>query len=488
MKGRKGSALVAVLITFTVLSILAAAIIALVQSRLNLTVSYENYNGALYAAQAGIEEMKLNIKNRIPECKSYVENRIREYISSPDFDESFDLEVLSNSLGMEFFNRYFTSNSFERDLVEKNAAYSVKPSVDSNFIIISSTGVYGAGTSKTSRTIIAKIRLDYVDTRFTLDNGQSSPLAKFPLIIQQYPSELFSLRANCRDFKVYGPVYLPGGVHDIDHLGNSDFMFHDGLTVDDNLLLAGDQNRTCVSNGMKVNGNLEFGTGKHNMELIVENGDLVVNGDIYINGRQNVIKVLNGDIKCNGNIIIADKAGAEFYAGRDVHLTGSIVNNDGKHSSITIRGSVFSDYGGDIIPEEFSFGDISVFETKAGVIKTNSITQDYGSINNPVVIFYDGDITIDLSSQNEINIYGLVYATGRINIVGLTSNSKQLNITGNLISGKKINLDGGNGLVTVKYDNSLIGRIDGSITDYFGGIGYVDVPVVNSFSITSWDE
>lgn len=529
MKSNKGSALVTVILTFTVLSILAVTLITVITARMHLTVSYADSTGALYAAQAGLEKMKLDISNKIssPTFKVDVQRYVQDYLDIHPGATDDQLSAVSNDATEQYlYNNYLASLASSQlnsgnMLVRNTASYEILPfsNVSSQgnsyydkangIVIIRSKGTYGK--SGVTKTVALTLRLSSSPSSFTDTGGSGGGTVKwqdipnYSILVSNPGSSQYSFKGYCQSLTVNGDFYIPKGMDGLfDASSNFVADFNGKLTVYDNLTLGAYAQQITVRDGMSVNGDLTLGPSA--MRLIIENGDLVVNGNIVINGYNNQINLLNGNLRCNGNIIFDTKNGtsSQISIAKDLYIKGTESYAWG--SSINLTGSnshkYTNSYGGTINPAPINTLSTSAFSA-SNIIKTSSIntTTDYGSLNNPVIIYSDGDLNINLpwndTGDYTLNIYGLVYAKGKINISSY-GNPTNFNMYGPMISEKGIAIN--DYLMTAKFEYDGNKVMKGLIRDYPGVISAIysgfltaspttrNVYVTNGFISTKWDE
>lgn len=513
MKGNKGAALVSVLITVTVLAILGAAIAAVMVSRLHLAVSYESTNGALYAAQAGIEEAKLGLKNRISTTAPAMRSDMQTYINTRYGTPGYDPFSYSRELVRKYVYDYLTGSSFPktRNLLEKEASYSLfmgAYDTGSDTLKISSTGLYGTGSHRTNKTVTVTFKIQYTSEPFTGEDGSGGgSFPAYPLIVQG-PSidPNYSIAAFCQKLEIIGDLFLPKGITKLTSSSNSintlSFRKDNGpesyVYIDSNLSLSGSRQYIHMEKGdMVINGSLTLGPDT-NMELYIKNGDLIVTGDIILSGYQNKITVKNGNLRCGGKIYL-QQAETSIDIKDCLYISNGTGNIYKTGYASTISYGRLAGYSNTATaPDRISLGDLSVFNNSK-VIKTNYINRSLGSKNNPVVIFCEGDLDIDNTSnppvQNTIDIYGIVYATGRINMKGWGSDGGNINIYGTAVTGKKLDiLDQYWKRVRLEYDSHVIKKLKDDypdIVNYFSsgtGTSTVKADIASGASSISWDE
>lgn len=478
MKLNKGSTLITVLITLLALSILATALISLIIQRLNLNISYVNMTGASYSAQAGIEDMKLNLQNRIESCKVNIKEEIQTYIDENYGKPGYDPVTFSRErTGFYIFETYLRNTDFNRLLNIRDSGYAIKKFEDSYFdeynstIDVYSDGTYGTTGVPAKKTVKARFKFNHKNEEFQLPVGNRMvQVPPYPLMISSSGNNDYSLSILNDRLDINGSVHLPGSIEDLSQNSDSTLDFSEDLIIDDSIVFNEEQQNITVGNDMMIDGNLQLGPASH-ITLTIERGNLTVNGNIIINGDHNNINVLKGSIYCSGNIII-----------------------NIQHSGLKAKGQITEEYNVEMPqPSEYSFGNVEVFKNK-DVINTGLVTDSLGTPNNPVIIFYDGDLTIQCNKNGQkLDIYGIIYTTGKLFIKG--QNTNKVNIYGCAISGKKLEVDENLKVLEIDYDTSALYKLlqlYPEIISFFDTSQSNDdtgtVPVVNSFSIVSWDE
>ncbi len=507
MKGNKGAALITVIMTMMILSILSLAAAGLIQTRYGLAVSRSDRNGAFYAAQGGIEEMKLNIENRINEYRGSIIDDVLDYVQMNYGKPGYDPEGYSMLRTRYYiFDTYLKNNQFGRDMQVSDAAYITQLFSDADYdsdesaITVMSTGSYGAGSNPMEYTITAVIKLEGSPVQF--ETGQSGgggstegTILDYPIIVSGPDVSSVSIDMNCASLMVNGAVNLPRSMGSFRSEGV--YTFNGGATFNNNLSLNAYAIHIIVNGDLKIRGNLTFSANSE-MILEVNNGDLCVDGNITMNGYNGRITVNGGNIRCNGNIRFNSQS--EISTDMDLYMTGQISHN--KKASYTIDyDELIYGFGADIQYENFSFGDISVlnaYSNNPSFIKTNKITTDLGTPQEPVIIYNNGNIQINNPwDNNEFNIYGIVYSTGTINIDGYGTDGGIVNVYGVLISSKKVDINQYHKRVRVEADAAgLSGLLSAypDVSEFFGYSGgggqsiIENVNIVSGFKISDWDE
>ncbi len=506
-KLNRGSALVIVLITVSVVSILGITIIGMTWQRMYMTASYRESTQLFYAANAGIEEAKECIDTQIPLCEAEVRRKLDEKLSN-EYDPEFDYNNYADITKDNYFKGFFGISGDEKNICfgqldDNGTKYSVKAFYEEGTDTIT---VYSTGSFINAKYVAGKEVSTTITAKFKLNNkSEQIPcveeirgLPPYPLIVAASGTQTidnYSLNANCNKLDITGPLYLPRGIESVADFSTSGFNFSDEVIVNDDLKLAAWKKSFTAGNGMKVKGNLVVGSSsKSEVTLNIEKGDLVVDGNIEINGWKSNINVKNGSVRCSGNIII-NSSESTLYVSKNLYVKGNIQNTQWM-SGVVVNGEVNKDYGGDIKPVEFTLGDKSVF-SKSGITQTSKVTSSIGDKNNPVMIYNDGDIDIEnVWNTSTIDIYGVIYATGKVNFTGWGLNGGNINVFGVVATGKKMNVDEYSKNVSLVYDKATISNFEKKfpeVVDYFNASqleesGSVDVEVLSNFSTVFWKE
>ncbi len=228
--------MVIVLMTFMVLTVLGVSVTAVATSRFTLSVSYNNLQGALYAAQSGIEDMKRMINECIEENETAIKAELQDYISLNYGLPGYDADGYSKQRTKHYvFDSFLEGNSFQRQLGVKNAAYSTQVfseqdyDCDEGTVTVYSTGTYGSGGNTSSKTIEAKILIETVSSEFSAPGDDTGNSLLYPLIVNGPDIDNNSLRAYCKFFNVIGSFYIPKGIQEIAGGNNYSLTFSDYL-------------------------------------------------------------------------------------------------------------------------------------------------------------------------------------------------------------------------------------------------------------------
>jgi len=532
MKGRKGSALVTVLLTFTVLSILAVTLVTVISSRMRLAVSYADSTGALYAAQAGLEKMKLDIKNQVTSTAfltnihNYVQGQLTPNPGATDTQlSSWQRDATEQYLYTNYLKALTSSQLQSSNMLTQNSAtYTILPFTNTSNqasnsfydkandrVIIRSKGTYGANNATKTVALTLQLSTSQDPNPYTDPGGSSGggnvkwqDIPNYTALVSNTTPNQYSFKGYCESLTVNGEFYLPKGMDSILN-GSSNFIadFNNSLVVNDDLNLASYAQKITVNKDMEVNGDLTLGPSS--MQLIVENGDLIVNGNITIDGYADSISILKGSLRCNGNITFTGNGTASTISiAKDLHLKGTVTTSYNSHVQLTggSNSHSYADYGGTITQQVVGTVNPSDF-TDASIIKTHSINTnvDYGSKNNPVIIYSDNDLTInspwDGNGDFTLNIYGMIYAKGKITITGFGGNS-YFNMYGPMVSEKEIDINDYNMAVKFEYDGNqvmknLISNYPNIISDVYSGFlsgspTARNVYTTSGFTSTTWDE
>jgi Tfp pilus assembly protein PilX len=505
MKGTKGSALVAVLLTVTVLSILGVAIVTVMWQRMHIAVSYEDSVDAYYAAQAGIEDLKLQINNRITSSAATINSQLQAYYdnhhSDPGYNMNAQIDIVTRNV---IFQGWTVSNNNVPLDVNSNYSISLNGTnynLTNHTIPISSTGHYKTA----SKTINLTIQVAFGNQISIV--GADAP----PLVISSSNPASNSMKLNCKNFESSSSIHIPRGIAGFSSTGNTSYKFLDKFTIDDDLTLDDNQAYFEVENDMMVNGDLKLSSNQ--VKVVVNKGNLYVNGNIDISSSGAQIKVTQGNIICNGNISITGNI-SKLTVGGNVYTKTTIVPKANQGIIVSIGGStILNNYNVNIPPVSTAPIPTPASQTYVSAIDNNipldntlispyliNKTYTLGSPTNPVVIYNNGNIDISLSYLvTQIDIYGIVFATGNINSSAYGEPPAQVNIHGMAITGGMLNIDNNNINVKLLYDSTVMTNINrlfpyiatalsGSGGGGGGGGSSTTVNIASGFTTTSWDE
>lgn len=359
---RKGTALVTVLITFTVLSILGMAVISIMTGRMKLTVSYENLNGARYAAEAGIEEMKQKLYSRINDTtvQNSINAELQQYIDNHFGEAGYNpAEKYKHLFRQWVFDPYLSAfKGVTTSLVEDKASYTIDDLVydmENNRVTVTARGSYGKGGWKDSRIISAAFGLSNASRQFTAPGGTISD----PVIVPRPPGSGYSFDIICPTFTVEGDFYYPGNIQYIKN--DADLTFHGdfGLGGSFNLIQEANQVDISIRGKMEINGSMYIkpNTLKLNildglaireglavdgteMNVTVENGDVYIGGNLDIRNARFKLNIKNGSLYCNGDILL-NHNNIEINVSKDIICSKGIkAGGNTSDGMINVNGSI----------------------------------------------------------------------------------------------------------------------------------------------------
>lgn len=405
MKKNQGSALIAVLVAMALVIITAASLISVTQSEFIMAKSSNDYNGAYYIAEAGIERSLSIIRNdyinyynnnvnvtsgKVEDIKAALDSFGNPYLSG--FTSNSTLFSYQNSIDRDFFTSqnnmpsYYTINS-----LAYNSSTIQKNSDDSFTYIVPVTIVSTGRIGNNMKQITASFNLLFTDGMITgTGNGNAYP-----------DLDLFFNNAITA-------INTESTAESCDFSGSAQ--------VTGNMLININNDVNFSGSGSSFNGN-----------VVISANNLDMPGDTTISGNNILIK-LKGDLTLDGSGNIKSNNGNNVIIANNMYIPGA-TKISGINNIINLTGNLTFDGSGSIT------GNTAISANNITFTGSPSINGDNIKFDIAYLFRMDGGNIIGKTAINSSSI-AMGTAKGYATLGGIYSylNASSTNINKNQTS------------------------------------------------------
>ncbi|SHH46214.1 hypothetical protein [Tepidibacter thalassicus] len=359
LKNKKGSTLIMVLMSLSVLSILGTAIISLSVMNLKSKIVDKKIKTSFYLSEAGLEEayaiMMNEVQEGIKKGNEEVEKELKDFIkkeklkeSEGDYnspylnsDGSVDEEAIKSKLEEWFRQGYarHLNNQLLKKIKDGDNYSELESSMNPSKpkIRIEEKKEFPQNPDEESKFEITLI------SNFTHDNIQKQIKSKFLISIPKYnkPYYIKSEKVNLKENVLWTKALI--SEKDILVKGNN-------VTINGDIYAYGNTIKDIKERGIAVKGKLTV------------NGNVFTDGYFQTKENGSSITVKNGDVYCKSLVIPDEQSGCNIMINGNVNTYDDIELN-GKKSSITINGNYYG----------FSYGSEGHDKSSSIIINSDDI-------------------------------------------------------------------------------------------------------------------